>query len=233
MESAATKSSTQKRRTTSKPSLLFQNCQSLPQHVIARLSFKHWPSMTPLYPTFNKQVADAVQHLIDEQIEPWVFMRQGLSVKCFNGRGVTYEGIDFEGSPRTVFWSGYIEPFLEDLIVKQLAAAVVAAKDRDVEGRELLGEVQGLLFAGCQRVFYKMAEVDRRLRGHGYPNSVDLRSVDGEIAKMRHFLDRHVQAELQMWNPRSCCERWYERNKFWVWALGIVVTIVSLIIKFI
>ena len=188
---------------------------------------------TPLYPTFDKRTTDAISRILNEQVEPWFFMQQRLSVKRIDGRSISYEGVGFEGSPRLVFWSGYIEPFLYDLIVKELAAAVSASKERDVDARELIPEIQGLLLSGCHKVLARMAEVDRRLLGKGYPQNVPLRDIQPELTELRNFLDQHASAELKMWKPRPAYERWYERNKFWVWAVGLVVAIASLAAKFI
>jgi hypothetical protein len=43
---------------------------------------------------------------------------------------------------------------------------------------------------------------------------------------MAQFIEERVRAELAMWKPKSRVEFWYERNKFFVWAIGIVVSIV-------
>src|SRR5713101_7993173 len=122
---------------------------------------------SPLYPTFRKRVDDAVEQVIKRQVTPWSFLTAGppFRVKTFDGRQIAYEGVEFEGSPRTVFWSRYIEPFLEDLCISEITAAVSMAKDREVDARLLLPEVQGLLSAGFRKVYAHMADVDRRLRG--------------------------------------------------------------------
>ena len=146
---------------------------------------------TPLYPTFEKRVADAVTRVITQHVDPWQFMQQRMSVKRFDGRLISYEGVEFEGSPRHVFWSGYIEPFLQELIVAELAAASAAAKERDVDARKLIPEVQALLLLGCRQVLRKMAEVDHRLRGQGYPEKTDERSTEPELLSLREFLNRH------------------------------------------
>lgn len=68
---------------------------------------------TPLYPTFRKRITDAFEQLDRQQVTPWAFMTAGppFQVNRFDGTEVAYPGIKFEGSPREVFWSGYIEPF--------------------------------------------------------------------------------------------------------------------------
>lgn len=185
---------------------------------------------TPLYPTFRKRVDDAVEQIIKRQVTPWSFLTAGppFRIKMFDGKQIAYEGVGFEGSPREVFWSRYIEPFLEDLCISEIGAAGAMAKERGVDARLLLPEVQNLLSAGCRRAYVSMADVDRRLRGKGFPDKVELRSIDREASALAQFIEERVRAEFAMWKPKSRVELWYERNKFWVWAIGIIVSILGL-----
>jgi hypothetical protein len=129
-----------------------------------------------------------------------------------------------------VFWTRYIEPFLEALCVSEIAEAVSMAADRQVDAKLLLPEVQGLLMAGFRRVYARMAEVDRRLRGKGFPETVRPRSIDSEVIAMDAFLDERIRAELAMWKPESRLQRLYKRNTVWVWLLGILIAIISLVL---
>ena len=187
---------------------------------------------SPLYPTFRKRVDDATEHLIKQQVTPWSFLtaEPPFRIKSFDGRQIAYEGVGFEGSPRQVFWSRYIEPFLEDLCVSEITAAVSMANKRAVDASLLLREIQVLLSAGCRKVYTRMADVDRRLRGKGYPDKVELRSIVLEVRAMNQVLDERICGELAMSEPRSRVEDWYEKNKFWRWVIGIVLTIAGLIV---
>lgn len=188
---------------------------------------------TPLYPTFRKRVDDAFEQLIQQQVTPWSFMTAGppFRIKSFDGGESAYQGIAFEGSPREVFWSRYIEPFLERLCISELEAAVSMAREKGVDARRLLPELQGLLSSGFRKVYERMADVDRRLRGKGFPNSGALRSVEPEIQRMDKFLDERILAEIELWKPKPWYEAWYEQNKFWIWLIGIVVGIASVLAK--
>jgi hypothetical protein len=189
---------------------------------------------TPLYPTFRKRIDDALHLLIQNQVTPWSFLTAGppFNSKYFDGKGIHYQGIGFEGSPRDVFWGRYIEPYLEHLCVTEIASAVAMAKEKQVDGRALLTEIQGLLKSGTYKIFERMAEVDQRLLGKGCPNTVHRRPIENEQARMSQFIDEHIQAELLMWKSKSTLEQWYERNKFWVWATPIAATIVAALLKF-
>ena len=188
---------------------------------------------TPLYPTFRKRIHDAFENLIRRQVTPWSFLTSGrpFRIQYFDGKQIAYEGVGFEGSPRDVFWSRYIEPFLEDIAIREIEAAVSQAKERGIDARQLLPEVQTLLSAGFRRVYARMTDVDRRLRGRGFPDKVAIRPVEREIAVMDEFLGERIKTELAMWQPKAITEYWFERNKFWVWIVGITVSVVALVIS--
>lgn len=177
---------------------------------------------TPLYPAFHKRIEDATHVLIQDQVTPWAFFNSGkpMRVKTFHGKDITYEGIGFEGSPRLVFWNGYIQPFLEALIVQEISVAVALAKDRGVDARKLLPEVQGLLYAACHKVFTRMAEIDQRIQGKGFPDNIRIRSVEQELVNFKDFIAMHIDSELAMWKPKSALHSWFNDNPFWVWIIG-------------
>ena len=171
---------------------------------------------TPLYPTFQKRIEDAVAEVIERQVTPWSFLSSGkpFQVKKFNGKHISYEGGGFEGSPSDVFWGRYIESFLENLCLQEIDAAIDLAKEKSVDATLLLPEVQGLLSGGIRRVFNRMSDVDRRLRGAGYPDRVQPRPVEREVAAMNEFVETHIQAALAMWKPKSFLRVWHENNPF-------------------
>lgn len=185
---------------------------------------------TPLYPTFKKRIEDATEQLLQRQVTPWAFLTAGppFRVRTFDGREIAYQGIRFEGSPQNVFWSRYIEPFLESMAVEEIAFGVTLARERDVDARLLLPEVQGLLIAAAHKTFSNMAEVERRLLGKGYPESISLRPIERELQQIIGFIEERVRCELVMWKPKPKLEEWYERNKFWAWLIGTVVAVVGL-----
>ncbi|MFZ2971388.1 MAG: hypothetical protein WA049_02015 [Ferribacterium limneticum] len=185
---------------------------------------------TPLYPTFRKRIDDAAEQIIQQQIIPWSFLNSGhpFRVRKFDGREIAYEGTGFEGSPRNAFWSRYIDPFLEALTIQEITAAVSLARERSVDARLLLPEVQNLLIAASRKVFSRMAEVDRRLLGKGLPEQVALRSVEQEAQSISEFIEEQVRSELAMWKPNSSLWQRYIRLSF-INKLGVLGSIASLI----
>lgn len=184
---------------------------------------------TPLYPTFQKSINDSIEQLIKNQVTPWAFLNSGkpMRVKCHDGKNISYEGIGYEGSPEHVFWSRYIEPFIEELVVKKINEAVSLAKERNVDGKKLLKEIEGLLLAGTRKIYNEMANTDQRLRGREFPKKLQIRSIEREYQVMKELIELRVRAESEMWHSKSSLELWYERNKFIVWAVGILIAVVG------
>lgn len=157
---------------------------------------------TPLYPTFEKRIDDAVDRLLRKQVDPWAFFNAGVPIQLtmFDGRSIRFPtGLEFSGSCLDQFWSRRnIDPFLEDLVVQEIAAAVAAARERGVDAKHLLPEVEGLLLSSCKKVFNRMAEIDQCLRGKGYPQSVQRRSIEDKYNQMKEFIERRIRAEIEM-----------------------------------
>jgi len=189
---------------------------------------------TSLYPKYKKRISDSIDLLIKNQVTPWAFLNSGkpLRVKTFDQKQISYEGIGFEGSPAKVFWSGYIEPFIEDIATTEIAEAAKEASERNVDATLLLPEIEGLFQAGVSKVFVKMSSIDRRLRGKGFPENIPPKPVENEISSVMEFITTHIRAELQMWKPRSKIEVLYEQNKFLAWVIGTIITVVGLYAKF-
>ena len=190
---------------------------------------------TPLYPTFQKRIKDTFEQLIKNQITPWCFLNSGkpMRVKMHDGKQISYEGIGFEGSPENVFWSRYIEPFMEEICINEIDLAVKMAAERNVSAILLLPEVEGLLLAGVRKTFAEMAKTDQRLKGRGYPEKIPLRSIEKDFENMKYFIEVRIKSELDMWKAKTKLEVWYEKNKSIVWLIGIIVAIGGLIAKFI
>ena len=189
---------------------------------------------TPLYPRFQKRIRDSFDQLIKDKVKPWVFFHSGKSmiVTKHDQSQISYEGTRFEGNPELVFWSRYIEPFMEDICIKEIDAAVKMATKRNVNTTLLLSEVQGLLLLGVLMTFSEMARIDRLLRGRGFPEKIPLRPTENEFQKMKSFIEVRIQSELKMWKPKSKLEAWYERYERYKFLVRLVGYVVELYAKF-
>lgn len=184
---------------------------------------------TPLHPLIEKLVEDAWVKLDREQITPWMFMTAGPPFRCtdFYGQQISYQGIEFEGSPRHVFWGRYIEPFLEELVDRAVNETLRLSVERKQDAKLTLPEAAEILKSVVHRAYHRMADVDRRLRGKGFPESVPLRSTDSEVSAIEEFIDRRISAELAMQKPRLRINNFYNEHPFLFWLIALLVGAVA------
>jgi hypothetical protein len=181
---------------------------------------------SPLYPTLSKLVEDEWVKLERNSITPWAFMTAGPQFRCrdFYGKEICYQAIKFEGSPRQVFWGRYIEPFLEDIVQRAIAETVRLATEKKQDAKQPLAEVAGMLKSVAHRAYRRMADIDERLRGEGFPDSVQKRNTDGELASMERFIDAHVKAEAAMARPKLKINEFYNEHPFLFWFIALLVS---------
>jgi hypothetical protein len=153
---------------------------------------------SPLWPIMEKFVRDECEKLDRVQITPWAFLKSGppMRVRDFHGREICYQGVGFEGSPRTVFWSRYIEPFLEDITFRAVDYALKLSAEKGVNPQWVLTEVQGLLHSYTRKTLERMSDIDARLRKPTLLGSTARRSIDRERGGMERFIDARINAEL-------------------------------------
>ncbi len=187
---------------------------------------------TNLYPVINKSIDIEWEKLRRNQIIPWSFLTAGKIFHCndFYGNEINYQGVTFEGSPREVFWGRYIEPFLEDISYRAIDQTIQLCNEKGESLREPLLETAKLLKIMLRKTYNLMADVDQRLRGGGYPQNVEKRKVDVEIAEMDRFIDVRVQSEVAMCKTAWKINVFYKNQPFLFWFITIIVSIVSVAI---
>jgi hypothetical protein len=190
------------------------------------------PGPSPIYPIVEKFVNDEYTRLENAQITPWAFFNgNGLRVNDFYGRPIAYSGIRFSGSPLLVFWSGYIEPFLEDISFRAIDLSMKVAADRKIPLRQPLLEVQGQLYSLCRRAFDRMANIDQRLRKAGVLDEVPLRRTEKELAQMHQFIDKRVDAELAAISEPAApgtwklVNQWFKDHPIVPWLVGLAFAV--------
>jgi hypothetical protein len=187
---------------------------------------------TNLYPVINKFINDEWEKLLRDQIIPWNFLlsENGFRCKDFYGKLIQYRGVRFEGSPRIVFWGRYIEPFLEDISYRTIDKTIHLCIDNKLRFKEHLLETAELLKLLVRKTYNLMADVDHRLRGRGYPDSIAKQDVRGEIAVMASFIDDRVQSEISMFKPPSKSIKFYHEHPYLFYSISILLSILSVIL---
>lgn len=167
---------------------------------------------------------------------PWEFLNTGkmTPIVDFYGRNIRYSGVEFAGSPREVFWSNFIEPFLEDLFIWAFDFALCHAKKRNLDQKESILYARECLINGLHLTYGRMQKIDRVLRGKGYPDRIPLRDISKEISVMQVKLDKYRDSTLAaptINNRRISCSSLvdavdlkpgafgfaFDLKKFWKW----------------
>ncbi len=192
---------------------------------------------SPLWSRFDKAIADETNAIIARQVSPWAHLHATsggpMVVHRLDGSALSWPGARYEGEPQQAFWRGYIEPFLEKLIVEQLRAAGHAAKDSGVDSAELIEEVAALLLAACRKVYDRMADVDARLRSE-FATAASRRSTKRELRAMEEFIHKHATSTAALAaiaSPRlPTFAEYLGRNKGLVVLLVLLLVVVGFVV---
>lgn len=145
----------------------------------------------------QQYVDEAASALIRNQVDPWLYMEdQGLHVRRADGTEIAYSGIKFEGSPRQVFWStNYIDPYLIALVDAFVDTTSKKAREIGQDVGIVLHDLQGMLEGAIRKVLERMSDIDRRLRGGGFPQSVSSQSIEARLTYLSGYVAARIKAE--------------------------------------
>jgi len=153
-------------------------------------------SRSPLYEKTKQIVDDFYAKLDKEQLTPWLFFNTGKMPevkKYYGGHPIQPSGVEFSGTIVDVFWEN-IDPFLEHGIVAILEQVSDDALSKQLNPEPCINEAAEKMDGVISRTYNRMAEIDQRLRGKGYPKSVKRKDVTEEIEKMYNYLQRHKES---------------------------------------
>ena len=156
---------------------------------------------SPAYSFIRERVELEFQKLEKDKVTPWAFFLSGKPLRLTNffRKEINYPpGIGFEGSPRTVFWKGFIQPFLQDIASQSFSETRNFCLSHNVEPKQPMEETAALLKTGIKGVYQRMSDIDQRLRGKGYPDSVSKYNPEAEIALSEAFVEERLSAELAL-----------------------------------
>lgn len=155
---------------------------------------------SPAYSFIKERIELEFQKLEKDKVTPWAFFLSGkeLRITNFFGKEIYYLGIGFEGSPQEVFWKGFIQPFLQDITSRSFAETREFCIARGIEMKQPTEETAILLKAGINQIYKRMSDIDRRLRGKGFPNAVPKYNPRSEIESSEAFVLERMAAELAL-----------------------------------
>lgn len=151
------------------------------------------------YPEITFRIKQAFQQLEVDKITPWAFLGTGKMrpIEDFHGRTIHYSGVAFEGSPRQVFWNGFIEPFLEALFLWAFDLALAYAKGRHLDARSVLQHARQCLSNGIYSIYRRMQDIDRRLKGKGFPERASQHDISRPVEFMHAKLEGYFGSALR------------------------------------
>jgi hypothetical protein len=157
-------------------------------------------TISPAYSFIKERVNLEFQKLEKDKVTPWAFFLSGkeLRVSNFLGKEISYLGIGFEGSPRMVFWKDFIQPFLQDITSRSFSETRSFCLAHSLKLKQPMEETTSLLKIGINGIYERMLDIDQRLRGKGYPNSVLKYDARAERACSEAFVEERLAAELAL-----------------------------------
>ena len=155
---------------------------------------------SPAYSFIKERIELEFHKLEKDKVTPWAFFLSGKELRLTNflGNEISYSGILFEGSPRTVFWNGFIQPFLKDISSRSFENTRNFCLTNRLELHQPMEETADLLKAGISRIFERMSDIDQRLCGKGNPSSVPKYDAITERAGSVAFVEERLAAELAL-----------------------------------
>jgi hypothetical protein len=169
---------------------------------------------SPAYGFIKERVELEFQKLEKDKVTPWAFFLSGkeLGLTNFLGKEIRYSGIGFEGSPRTVFWKGFIQPFLQDITSRSFSETRSFCLAHGLEPKQPMEETASLLKTAINNIYERMSDIDQRLRGKGFPKSVPKYDAIAERARSEAFVEERLAAELSL-GHKKVEENQMEKNQ--------------------
>ncbi len=120
-----------------------------------------------------------------------------MKVQKYDGSMICYQGIKFEGSPKHVFWQGFIEPFLENGAIEILNQTAAMARKCNLSITDCLNEAENILKILVSLTYEEMAVIDQRLSGDGIKKGPRV-NISGKVTSMNSLINSHRKvAELE------------------------------------
>jgi hypothetical protein len=153
---------------------------------------------SPIYDLIKAEVERAGNNLIKKKIEPWVFFTvKGVKIEKSDGTQINISaGFEFSGSPRLVFWDGFVDEELIALALSLFENARSKAITHGVSTESSILACYDCLSGLVLRVFDRMADIDKRLRGKGYPNSVSKENIGERNSNLNRVIEKFAEAHI-------------------------------------
>ena len=151
--------------------------------------------ISPLNPRLTRMVTET-QYELFQLINKWRFLKTDLTliIPRFNKPDICYQGVAFCGSVRDVFWGDFIDPYIKHRSLVLIEKTRVLANECGLSVEDALSHMGEMLCGMVVRVYDRMVETDRILRGDGitFPPKID---VSRHIQFMQEMIVSEVSVE--------------------------------------
>lgn len=145
---------------------------------------------SPIYELIKVDVQRAGDDFIKRKVSPWEFFNvKGVDIEKCNGERITIAGMEFSGTVRLVFWDGYIDDELIAFALTLIESARKKAIDMDASVSDTVKDCRDCIADVVIKVFGRMSAIDQKLRGKGFPQSVNRVNVEERI--------KHIDQKIQ------------------------------------
>lgn len=154
-------------------------------------------TISPIYALIKAEVDREGNAFLKQKIDPWLFFNvKGVNIEKSDGSQINISGFEFSGSARLVFWDGFVDEELTALALSLFEDARTKAIEHDVPIESSILACNDCLSGLVLRVFERMADIDQRLRGKGYPNSVSKENVGERASNLCRVIEKFAEAHI-------------------------------------
>lgn len=152
---------------------------------------------SPAYTFIKERLEGDLAQILTEKVDCWFQLssERGVSIEIPGGGAINLGGVEFSGSARDVFWGPFMFKVLSSLISHTFEFTRNFCSEHQIDSGQPLEETSMCLQLVCSRVYNRMVDVDRRLRGKGDPRSVPKYDASGHESKIREFTFERLDAE--------------------------------------
>jgi len=153
---------------------------------------------SPLNEIIKADVEEVTQTLLKDTIQPWIFFRShGVHIKKIDGSSISISGVEYSGSAITVFWEGFVDAYIKKRSRELIDSTRLKAVARNILVQDALQDLLVHLHSMIIEIFNRMAVIDQRLRGKGFPESVHKKDVQHRIDRIYKVINSLVNAEIE------------------------------------
>ena len=152
---------------------------------------------SPLNEIIKADVEEVANAILKDTVDPWIFFNsKGVKIKKVDGSYISISGVEYSGSAIHVFWNGFIDAYIKKCGRELIETTRLKAIERKILGQGALESCRSHLHAMINQIFNRMAVIDQRLRGKGYPNSVQKKDVHERIMRNCAVIDALINSEI-------------------------------------